>query len=132
MGYTVHAPRLGPSKPGRRAAQSHGASRVSGTIAILVYREQTIGDDESRKLATLQSELLAAARGRDKLLRLISLGPKRSEEPTPARLCAVLKSVRTHKTRPGARKCPTCCKRSRTPPPPPEALDKTRAAPNAR
>jgi phosphoserine phosphatase RsbU/P len=58
-----------------------------------VYREQTIGDDERRKLATLQSELLLPLAVRDKLLGFISLGPKRSEEPYTGSDVRLLKSV---------------------------------------
>ena len=58
-----------------------------------VYREQTIGDEERRKLATLQSELLLPLAVRDKLLGFISLGPKRSEEPYTGSDVRLLKSV---------------------------------------
>jgi sigma-B regulation protein RsbU (phosphoserine phosphatase) len=58
-----------------------------------VYREETIGDEERRKLATLQSELLLPLAVRDKLLGFISLGPKRSEEPYTGSDVRLLKSV---------------------------------------
>ena len=58
-----------------------------------VYRDETIGDDERRKLATLQSELLLPLAVRDKLLGFISLGPKRSEEPYTGSDVRLLKSV---------------------------------------
>jgi phosphoserine phosphatase RsbU/P len=58
-----------------------------------VYREQSIGDEERRKLATLQSELLLPLAVRDKLLGFISLGPKRSEEPYTGSDVRLLKSV---------------------------------------
>jgi len=58
-----------------------------------LYREQTVSEEERRKLATLQSELLLPLAVRDKLLGFISLGPKRSEEPYTGSDVRLLKSV---------------------------------------
>jgi sigma-B regulation protein RsbU (phosphoserine phosphatase) len=58
-----------------------------------VYRDETMGDEERRKLAALQSELLLPLAVRDKLLGFISLGPKRSEEPYTGSDVRLLKSV---------------------------------------
>ncbi len=58
-----------------------------------LYREESIGDEERGKLATLQSELLLPLAVRDKLLGFISLGPKRSEEPYTGSDVRLLKSV---------------------------------------
>jgi sigma-B regulation protein RsbU (phosphoserine phosphatase) len=58
-----------------------------------LYREEDMNDDERRKLATLQSELLLPLAVRDKLLGFISLGPKRSEEPYTGSDVRLLKSV---------------------------------------
>jgi sigma-B regulation protein RsbU (phosphoserine phosphatase) len=58
-----------------------------------VHLEQTMSDEERRKLATLRSELLLPLAVRDKLLGFISLGPKRSEEPYTGSDVRLLKSV---------------------------------------
>jgi phosphoserine phosphatase RsbU/P len=58
-----------------------------------LYREDSVSDEERRKLAALQSELLLPIAVRDKLLGFISLGPKKSEEPYTGSDVRLLKSV---------------------------------------
>ncbi|MBV8150341.1 MAG: SpoIIE family protein phosphatase, partial [Candidatus Eremiobacteraeota bacterium] len=58
-----------------------------------LYRDDAVTDDDRRKLAALQSELLLPLAVRDKLLGFISLGPKKSEEPYTGSDVRLLKSV---------------------------------------
>jgi phosphoserine phosphatase RsbU/P len=58
-----------------------------------LHRDTDVTDDERRKLARLQSELLLPLSVRDKLLGFISLGPKQSEEPYTGSDVRLLKSV---------------------------------------
>jgi phosphoserine phosphatase RsbU/P len=60
-----------------------------------VYREQGVDDEDRRKLAVLQSELLLPLSVRDKMLGFISLGSKRSEEPYTRSDVRLLQSVAT-------------------------------------
>jgi sigma-B regulation protein RsbU (phosphoserine phosphatase) len=58
-----------------------------------LYRDDAVTDEDRRKLAALQSELLLPLAVRDKLLGFISLGPKKSEEPYTGSDVRLLKSV---------------------------------------
>jgi sigma-B regulation protein RsbU (phosphoserine phosphatase) len=58
-----------------------------------LYRDDAVTDEERRKLAALQSELLLPLAVRNKLLGFISLGPKKSEEPYTGSDVRLLKSV---------------------------------------
>jgi sigma-B regulation protein RsbU (phosphoserine phosphatase) len=96
MGYPSLPTVAFPSKTGTAMvlkSQKEPARVFLNNRDSWVYREQTIGDDERRKLATLQSELLLPLAVRDKLLGFISLGPKRSEEPYTGSDVRLLKSV---------------------------------------
>jgi sigma-B regulation protein RsbU (phosphoserine phosphatase) len=96
MGYASLPTVMFPSKTGTAMilkSQKEPARVFLNDRDSWVYREQTIGDDERRKLATLQSELLLPLAVRDKLLGFISLGPKRSEEPYTGSDVRLLKSV---------------------------------------
>jgi sigma-B regulation protein RsbU (phosphoserine phosphatase) len=96
MGYASLPTVMFPSKTGTAMVlknQKEPARVFLNDRDSWVYREQTIGDDERRKLATLGSELLLPLAVRDKLLGFISLGPKRSEEPYTGSDVRLLKSV---------------------------------------
>ena len=96
MGYASLPTVAFPSKTGTAMvlkSQKEPARVFLNDRDSWVYREQTIGDEERRKLATLQSELLLPLAVRDKLLGFISLGPKRSEEPYTGSDVRLLKSV---------------------------------------
>ena len=96
MGYPALPAVSFPSKTGMAMvlkSQKEPARVFLNDRDSWVYREQTIGDDERRKLAALQSELLLPLAVRDKLLGFISLGPKRSEEPYTGSDVRLLKSV---------------------------------------
>jgi sigma-B regulation protein RsbU (phosphoserine phosphatase) len=96
MGYASLPTVAFPSKTGTAMvlkSQKEPARVFLNDRDSWVYREQSIGDEERRKLATLQSELLLPLAVRDKLLGFISLGPKRSEEPYTGSDVRLLKSV---------------------------------------
>jgi phosphoserine phosphatase RsbU/P len=96
MGYASLPTVAFPSKTGTAMvlkSQKEPARVFLNDRDSWVYREQSIGDEERRKLATLQSELLLPLAVRDKLLGFISLGPKRSEEPYTSSDVRLLKSV---------------------------------------
>jgi sigma-B regulation protein RsbU (phosphoserine phosphatase) len=96
MGYAVLPTVAFPSKTGTAMllkSQKEPARVFLNDLDSWVYREQTIGDEERRKLASLQSELLLPLAVRDKLLGFISLGPKRSEEPYTGSDVRLLKYV---------------------------------------
>ena len=96
MGYASLPTVAFPSKTGTAMvlkSQKEPARVFLNDRDSWVYREQGIGDEERRKLATLQSELLLPLAVRDKLLGFISLGPKRSEEPYTGSDVRLLKSV---------------------------------------
>ena len=96
MGYASLPTVAFPSKTGTAMllkSQKEPARVFLNDRDSWVYREETIGDEERRKLATLQSELLLPLAVRDKLLGFISLGPKRSEEPYTGSDVRLLKSV---------------------------------------
>ncbi len=96
MGYPAPPAVSFPSKTGTAMvlkSQKEPARVFLNDRDSWVYREQTISDEERRKLATLQSELLLPLAVRDKLLGFISLGPKRSEEPYTGSDLRLLKSV---------------------------------------
>jgi len=58
-----------------------------------LYRNPDISEEDRRKLAHLQTELLLPLSARDRMLGFISLGPKRSEEPYSGTDVRLLKSV---------------------------------------
>jgi phosphoserine phosphatase RsbU/P len=96
MGYASLPTVAFPSKTGTAMvlkSQKEPARVFLNDLDSWVYREQTIGDEERSKLASLQSELLLPLAVRDKLLGFISLGPKRSEEPYTGSDVRLLKSV---------------------------------------
>ncbi|MGB8535381.1 MAG: GAF domain-containing SpoIIE family protein phosphatase [Acidobacteriaceae bacterium] len=96
MGYPTLPTVSFPSKTGTAMllkSQKEPALVFMNDRDSWVYREQTVGDEERRKLATLQSELLLPLAVRDTLLGFISLGPKRSEEPYTSSDVRLLKSV---------------------------------------
>jgi sigma-B regulation protein RsbU (phosphoserine phosphatase) len=88
LGYTV-SPQGPPGPPVRIAERSATAERLRRERHVLVYPEDdsswiygaAITDDERDALRRLDSQLLLPLALNQKLLGILSLGPKRSEEP---------------------------------------------------